>query len=338
MSPREVSKEITLSAGHFHALHRLGALIAREKHYFEEEGLDNVKVMATGEDELTIEGLKNGTIDFGLDVKPRLICRESHKGEKLYIIGGMINELPCSLISVKEIKTIADLKGKRIRIGKGGGRNVPWFKRLLREVGLDPDKDVTFVLAPTSSFPSLQNVTPQLDRGEYDAAGISGWYPRPQLFEQIAKAGYNHLAELSDTYPGGSPDRVLVTTGDMLEKNPQIVKGFLRGIIRGYRFAMDEKNLSEVNRLALSYQWEEDLGWHGFDPALRGSFGWVAKFLSHDGSVKGLDIVIAEEKAAGMLPKTFTEEQVARLQFQREVAEEIDAKFGPGGYEKQQLT
>jgi ABC-type nitrate/sulfonate/bicarbonate transport system substrate-binding protein len=89
-------------------------LVAKERGYFGEEGLDNVKVMATGEDELTIEGLKNRTIVFGLDVKPQLVFRENHKGERLYINGGMINDLPLSLMSVKGIKSIADLKGKRI--------------------------------------------------------------------------------------------------------------------------------------------------------------------------------------------------------------------------------
>ncbi len=325
-----MGREIALSAGNFHAFHRLRPLASIEKGYFREEELDNMEVMATGEDELTIDGLKDGKIDFGLDVKPRLVCRESSKGEKLYIIGAMINDLPLSLISVKEIKTIADLKGKRLT-GAGGGRSRHWVRRLLRDNGLDPDKDVTLV--ERTDFGSLQNQGAHLDRGDYQATTISGWYPRPEIFEQIAKAGYNHLAERSDTYPGGYPERVLITTGDMLEQHPQLVKGFLKGIIRGYRFAMDEKNQAELNRIIMSYTWEKELGWDGFDPALQGSFSRAARFLSHDAGVKGLDIVIAEEKAEGMLPEEFTMERVARLEFQKEAAREIDAKFGLGGYQ-----
>ena len=329
-----MNKELVLSAGHFHAIHRLGALCALDKGSFKEEGLDKVKVTATGDDELTIEGLKNGTIDFGLDVKPRLVFRENNNGEELYIIGGWINRLPCSFISVKEVKSIADLKGKRIgMVEKGTGRSVPWIRNLLRDHGVDPDKDVTWV--PDSGFRSLKNQAPRLNRGDYDAIGLSGWYPRPELFKEIAKAGFNHLAELLDTYPGGYASRVLVTTGNMIKQNPRIVKGFLRGIIRGFRFAADAKNEAEVTKIVMSREWEKDLGWDNFDPDLKGLFGRAASVaFSRDAGVRGLDIQIEQAKADGKVPDTFTMEQVTRLEFQKEAAAEIDAEFGPGGYTK----
>ena len=175
---------------------------------------------------------------------------------------------------------------------------------------------------------------PRLDRGDFEAVGLAGWYPRPQIFEEVAKAGYNHIAERSDTYPEGHPDRVLVTTGEMLDQNPQIVKGFLRGIIRGYRFAADEKNAEEVNKIVMSKEWEKEMGWDDFDPELKSSFGRAARFLSQDGGVRGFEIFLEEAKLDGVLPETFSEEQVARFEFQKQAAAEIDAEFGPGGYAK----
>ncbi len=77
------------------------------------------------------------------------------------------------------------------------------------------------------------------------------------------------------------------------------------------------------------------MGWASFDPVLLtpGSFGRMARLVSPDAGVKGLDIAISEAKAAGVLPDRFFAEWVARLEFQKEAAEEIDAKFGRGGYQ-----
>jgi hypothetical protein len=119
----------------------------------------------------------------------------------------------------------------------------------------------------------------------------------------------------------------------MLEQGPDIVKAFLRGMIRGFRFAKDEKNQDEVNGMVRRYQWERKLGWKGFDCALENSFGIFAKSYAKDCEVKGLDSVIEEEKIEGLLPETFSLEQVVRLGFLEEAAREVDRRFGVGGYE-----
>ncbi len=326
-----MEKGTILAAGYFHAFHRLGALVAKEKKYFDQEGLTGVAITATGEDVATIDGLENGKVDFGLDVKAPLVCRANSKGEKVFIIGGMINDLPISLISVKEVNSVADLKGKKVgTIEKGGGRCVHWVRRLFRENGLDPDKDLTWVTG--CGFGSLEQQSQRLNRGDYQAVGISGWYPRPEIFERIAKAGFNRIAERSDSYPGGYPDRVFVTTGETIEKHPGAVKAFLRGMIRGYRFAKDVRNRAELDRIVMDHKWEKQLGWDNFDRTLQGDFGRVARFLGDDCAVKGLETLIAEEKLDGTLFRSFGIANVARLQFHQEAVMEVDARFGPGGY------
>ncbi len=329
----KMARKIVLAAGHTHALHRVGALTARDKGYFKEEGLDDVEVTATGEDDLTIDALKEGKIDFAVDADASLTLRENSKGVRLYIIGSMINVHPNAIIGAKEIKTVADLKGKRIAGYKGD----PFMSKLLRDNGLDPDQDVTYVprlgAKGSYNFRSLEHEGAGLDRGDYQACTLSGWYSTAQGREQIAAAGYTHLAERTELFPGGFPHRVLATMGDMLEQHPQLVKGFLKGMIRAYRFGMEERNEAEVTKLVMSYSWARDLGWDGWDHELDGSFGRTARsFWNRDAAVKGLDVLIVAEKAKGMLPKEFTMKQVTRLKFQQEAAMEINAKFGLGGY------
>lgn len=60
-----------------------------------------------------------------------------------------------------------------------------------------------------------------------------------------------------------------------------------------------------------------------------------ARILPPDGNISltGLDDVIGELKAEGKLPKNFTKEQVLRLAPLQEAVRELNAKFGPEGYE-----
>ena len=50
-------------------------------------------------------------------------------------------------------------------------------------------------------------------------------------------------------------------------------------------------------------------------------------------SKKGLETMIAEDKAAGRLPQTYAMNQILRLEFMEEAAREIDARYSPGEYE-----
>lgn len=329
-----MDKKITLATGHNHAFHRVSSLAALEKGYFRDEGLADVSIGASGEDSLTVQGLQAGEIDFGLDVKPGLILEENGRGEQLYIIAGMLNNFDLTLVGAREIKSIADLRNKKIGLGmEGGGREVAWIRMLLRKAGIEPDKDVTWVT--NSGYGSLKMQGPRLDRGDYQATWLSGHYKRPELFEQIRQAGYNILAERSETHPDGLPDRVVATTGKMLADFPLVVKGVLKGIVRGYRFARDPKNAAVAKKMYLSYDWGKDgYGWGKFDESLLDGMVDSAKVLPADGSVSqsGLEALIEEYKTLNKVPGSFTKEQVLKPAILQSAVQELNSKFGPEGY------
>lgn len=330
-----MKEKIRLATGHAHAFHRASTLAAIENGYFRDEGLSEVELGATGECSLTVESLKSGDIDFGLDVRAGLILEENSKGENLYIIGGMLNHLDLTLIGAPDVKSITDLRGKKIGvIEKGGGREVPWIRMLLRKEGIDPDKDVIWVT--DAGYGSLDIVGPRIDRGDYQATPLSAHYKRPELFQLVRQAGYNLLAERSETYPDGLPDRVVATTGKMLAQYSEIVKKVLKGIVRGYRFARDAKNAPKVRQMYLAYDWGRDgFGWGKFDEKLLDEMVRSARVLPPDGSVSqtGLDALLKEYKAWGKIPRNFTKQRVLRLELLQEAVSELNAKFGPEGYE-----
>lgn len=327
--------KIALATGHAHAFHRVSTLAAINGGYFQDEGLQKIELRSTGDDRLTVESLKSGDVDFGIDVSPGLISEENSKGKKLYIIAGMLNHLGGTLIGARDIKSIANLRGKKIgTIEKGGGRGVPWMRMLLRKEGIDPDKEITWVL--DAGYTSLEFQGPRLDRGDYQAVALSAHYKRPELFDLVRQAGYHVLADRSETHPDGLPDRVVATSGKMLAKYSQIVKSVLKGIIRGYRFARDPKNAAKVKEIYLTYNWEKDgFGWGKFDETLLDGMVRSATVLPPDGSVSlsGLDALIEEYKAWGKLPWGFAKEQVLRLEPLQGAVDELNAKFGPKGYE-----
>jgi hypothetical protein len=123
--------------------------------------------------------------------------------------------------------------------------------------------------------------------------------------------------------------------GKILTKYSKTVKGVLKGIIRGYRFARDPKNAREIREMYLTYDWGRDgFGWGKFDEKRIDEMVRSARILPPDGriSLSGLDALIGEAKSSGKLPKDFTKQQVLRLETLQEAVSELKAKFGPEGY------
>ena len=329
-----MKNSIRLATGHAHAFHRISTLAAIDNGYFRAEGLDDIELKATGECSLTVRSLTRGDIDFGLDVGSGLIIEENSKGEKLYIIAGMINQLDQTLIGVPDVTSIADLKGKKIGIGEtGGGRDLPWIRILLRKEGIDPDKEITWVIG--SGYGSLNIQQPRLDRGDYQATALSAHYKRPELFDEVRRAGYNHLAERSETHPDGLPDRVVATSGRIITDYPETVKSVLKGIIRGYRYARDPRNAPVLKEMYMAHDWgKKGFGWGSFDEALIDGMVGSARILPPDGSISisGLDAMIEEFKAWGKIPDDFNKDHVLRLHFLQEAVSELNSTFGEEGY------
>ena len=329
-----MKKKIVMATGHNHAYHRASTLAAIENGYFQDEGLDAVELIATGEDHLTIEALISGDIDFGVDPKPGLILEANSKGEPLYILGGMLNGLPATLISTPAVKSIADLRGKKIGAKEAGGaRDVPWIRMLLRKAGVDPDKEVTWVTH--AGFGSLEIQKPRLNKGDYQAISLTGHYKRPELFELVRAAGFNTLADSLETHPYHLPHRMLATRGDIISEYPQETVKVLKGIIRGFRYAQDTKNSEKILDMYLNYDWgKEGLGWGEFDNSLIERQIASSKYLAADGmfSDRGLQDLVAEYKAWGKLPQDYDSSQAQRLDFVKQALKELNAEYGPNGY------
>ena len=66
-----MNQPLRLSAGHRHFDHRAAPFVAVAHGWFAEEGLDDPVVTASGEDDVTVAALLDGSIDVGLDIFTR---------------------------------------------------------------------------------------------------------------------------------------------------------------------------------------------------------------------------------------------------------------------------
>ena len=151
----KVKKDIVVAVDNPYYLFHEDILVAQDKGYFKEVGIDNVKIV-TVEDPLP--ALIGGSVDFALyDTDTAIAAAKKSNAGVRYLsvyLGGEANILGVR----KGINTAEDLKGKTITGGQFGSRNDFLIRKLLTDNGIDPDKDVKLVSTGGQSNERLQSV------------------------------------------------------------------------------------------------------------------------------------------------------------------------------------
>ena len=174
------------------------------------------------------------------------------------------------------------------------GSNRHWGITIwLHKAGLDPNRDVEFVrgIYHPVHIEALRS-------GKVDCAPVAVWEA-----EELKKEGCNALVTLQQQYPNGRPERIIAATGRILEERPELVKAFLRAMIRAYWFMRDmPKNFEYLHNL------ERRLRCASPDPEER-EIKFAGESPQHleampfpiDGLATGFDDLLREEKAIGDL-------------------------------------
>jgi NitT/TauT family transport system substrate-binding protein len=142
-------------------------------------------------------------------------------GADVVFIGGISNQLPFQLVVKGNIKSAADLKGKKIAISRYGATSDVAATYTLRSLGLKRT-DVTILQLGGEGTRTAAMLSGQID------ASLEQ-YPRTGELEE---KGFHVLADclaLASDYPNTS----YVSTRAFIAKNPDIVKHFLMGISDG---------------------------------------------------------------------------------------------------------
>ncbi|MBI2988643.1 MAG: ABC transporter substrate-binding protein [Deltaproteobacteria bacterium] len=310
-----------LAAGHHHLFHIVAPIVARARGYFEEEGAGECDFFCTGSDSNTIEGMKEGRYQVGLDPKPFLVCGAKAQGVDLWIIGGWLNSPAYAFMAAKGrgISSLKALTGKKVSVREPDGIDTRFTRALFRREGLDADRMVQWVVKGSRSRRFQQ---PLLDSGEVDAAMIISGDAA-----EMVKEGYPLLGDLSKVYPHGYAVRVTAARGDVVRDDAARLTGLLSALIRSYRFMNQRyRETMEIVQKA-GYKLDKDM-----DASL-----WEGKYhmfeqIPQDGMVNetGLELVIGEEKATGKLPSGFSIDEILMDRLVKEAADSVNRRFGMG--------
>lgn len=200
------------------------AFVALEKGFYKREGLDaeliSVRNAVTG-----VQALIGNQIHFILTVGPQM--PSIWEGADIILLAQQIGRPTFSMMVTPEIKSVADLKGKKIGVSFGGS-TFAGTKAMLELYKLNPEKDVQYV-----SIPGSQPKIAAMQQGLIQAALLA-----PPSDYVALKAGFKRLANLADLFKDTSFSG-LAATGKMIKENPQFTKRMVRAMVRGVLHARD---------------------------------------------------------------------------------------------------
>jgi NitT/TauT family transport system substrate-binding protein len=203
--------------------------VAKDGAAFQQYGLD-VELIFVGAGSKMTQALLAGDIKIAqVGGAAPLSARLS--GADVKIVAVSFNTLALSVMAQKEIRTLADLKSKRIGVSRYGSNTDFGIRYLLRKNGMAPDKDVAILQLgdALASFAALQ-------AGAVQASILS--YPTISLAK---KAGFREIADIASDSSFEYPGSAIVVSDRILQTQADMVRRFLMGYVHGiHRFKTDE--------------------------------------------------------------------------------------------------
>ena len=188
--------------------------VAAQVGMYAKEGLEVQDIVI--DPNLTTSTLIGGSVDVSYADTTQLMLA-LQKGANLVAVGLQTDRNPYSLMAPNAVKTVSDLKGKRI--GAAGEIDVYTYviKQILRKSKLDPDKDVEWV------FGGGQNQRLTAIIGGAIQAGLFS----PPSDARLKDQGYHVLAFAPDVAPNLALS-VTTVRRDWAQQHPDVLRKLLR--------------------------------------------------------------------------------------------------------------
>ncbi|MFG2372693.1 aliphatic sulfonate ABC transporter substrate-binding protein [Streptomyces sp. NPDC048504] len=285
----------SVKIGYFGNLTHGTALVGREQGLFQKElGATKAEYATFNAGPSEIEALNSGSIDIGwIGPSPSINGYTKSDGKSLKIIGGSASGGVKLVVNPKKIKSLKDVKGKKIATPQLGNTQDVAFLNWIADQGWKVDAqsgkgDVTVVRTDNKITPDA-----------FKAGSIDGaWVPEPTASKLVAEGGKTILDE-STLWP----DKKFVITNiivsqKFLKAHPKVVEAVLKGSVAANKWI--NANPTEA-KAAANKQLEADSGKalpaNVLDPA------WSSIQFTNDPLASTLNTEAEHAVKAGLLEK-----------------------------------
>lgn len=233
--------------------------IAKKLGFYAAEGLNVEIVLVPGL--LGQQALVGGSLDFASATNPNAAIR----GAKLKILM-VFNDKPAMIfVAQPGIEKVEQLRGKTIAVDSIGGLAHGFLSEILPKFGLDPKKDVIFVVV--GSTPDRFRA---IKAGPIAATLLSA--PTSLLAED---QGFSVLARVADHVEDIQAS--IVTTDEKLLHQESLVLRFLKATVKGQRVYLSSRDQADALIMELSRSKDRALALRAYDAHLA--------TVAHDGTI-----------------------------------------------------
>jgi NitT/TauT family transport system substrate-binding protein len=279
----------------------LPLVVAQKKGFFDPENLQPELVQIRPA--VAIPGLTLPSVDYTTVLGSTIAARM--RGVPLVITGVFADKPMDFLVGAKGIATPKDLKGKIIGISALGTATHFLTVRVLKAVGLDPEKDVTLRAVGDEGLRLQALVTGLVQASLLGSQGVI----------EGEKAGLKVIVAAADVIES-LPFAGVTTTLAKLKENPQQIKRVLRAGLRGLRYVQDNK-AGTVDVIQSWYRLEREIAASTYDLA--------RKSFSANGEVNDKGILFSMEfaRTTGKFEKEISPSEIVDFNLLREVKKEL---------------
>jgi NitT/TauT family transport system substrate-binding protein len=278
--------------------------IAIAKGFFKDQGLTVEQIFVRG-GPTAIAALVSGNVDFASIGGAQAPIRSNARGLDLQIIASLSNYTNYALLGSKEAKSVEELRGKIIGVTGAGAFSDFAVRIFLKRNNLDPDKDVTLRAIGGTALRAIA-----LERGIIAAAPFTA-----EDTIRLLDKGFPMIVNMNEALR--IPQSIFVSRDEMLQKNPETTKRFLKAIILGMQFAKYNKKEAIQTGFATGLSGDPDVVSRSYDLFSPGYAADLA--VAQD----GIQIMLDEDIRAGLVDKKSSLDRVINDRILKQAQQEL---------------
>ena len=207
--------------------------LPRKQGIFRKNGLE-AEIIYVGSGSLLLQALLAGSFDAALSQGSEAVLPKL-RGVDLRIVASIANHFNHVYLTHPAITSFKQLKGKRVAVSRFGSGSHFITNLVLKEGGLDPQKDVTVLQIGNSSARMAAIL----------AGTVEGSVMAGDFIPRARKEGFNILADLAGTkleYPFLS----LYALGSTIDRSSKTIKALIKSLSESIRLFKTDRNLAKA--------------------------------------------------------------------------------------------